>query len=172
MEMRLAGVVKESVVDGPGVRFTVFFQGCPHHCPGCHNPETHDFAGGTMFASQDILKEIAKRPLLRGVTLSGGEPLSQPVAAAFLARSIKEMGKDVVVYTGFTWEKVLEMADEDPKIRELLSDTLILIEGPFVLSERDLGLFFRGSKNQRAIDVPASLAAGEALEYEFYFPAS
>ncbi len=172
MEMRLSGVVKESVVDGPGIRFVVFFQGCPHHCPGCQNPETHDFAGGTLFQSEDILQEIAKHPLLKGITLSGGEPLAQPKAAALLARGVREMGKDIFVYTGYTWEEILEMAEKNSDVKELLSDTAIVMDGPFLLKEKDLNLFFRGSRNQRAIDVAASLEAGKVVEHAFYRPAS
>ncbi len=171
MEMRLAGIVKESVVDGPGIRMTVFFQGCPHHCPECHNPETHDFNGGTIFCSADILAELAKRPLLKGLTLSGGEPLSQPAAAACLAKGAVAMGKDVMVYSGFVWEDILDMAAKDPAVAELLQYTHILMDGPYKKTQRNLDLFFRGSTNQRAIDVPKSLAAQKPVLYDFYFPA-
>lgn len=171
MEMRLAGIVKESVVDGPGIRMTVFFQGCPHHCPECHNPETHDFNGGTLFRSEDILAELAKRPLLKGITLSGGEPLSQPAAAACLAKGAAAIGKDVMVYSGFIWEDILDMAAKEPALAELLQHTHILIDGLYEKEKRDLALFFRGSTNQRAIDVPKSLTAQKPILYSFYFPA-
>ena len=170
MEMRLAGLVRESVVDGPGIRLTIFFQGCPHACPGCHNPETHDFDGGYLFDSEAILAEVEKRPLLKGITLSGGEPLAQPVAAAALAVGAKRLGRQVMVYTGYLWEDLLDMAWQEPAITELLAHTDILMDGPFVQSQKSLGLTFRGSANQRAIDVPASLQSGAVVEYAFYVP--
>lgn len=149
--LRINGVVAESIVDGPGIRYTVFTQGCPHHCEGCHNPQTHDFAGGTLIEEQQILDEMAMDPLLQGITFSGGEPFCQPAALARIAKQVHARGQNVMTFTGYTYEKLKEMAKDDPDIDSLLKETDILLDGPFVLEERDLDLLFRGSRNQRMI---------------------
>ena len=164
--LRLAGIIRESIVDGPGLRFVVFAQGCPHHCPGCHNPETWAFEGGFETTPQRLLEEMAKNPLLRGVTLSGGEPFCQPGALAEVAEGVRARGKDVLTYTGYLYEELTRMAQEDDSVARLLRATDVLIDGPFRLAERSLELRFRGSRNQRAIDVPASLARGAVVEAE------
>lgn len=102
MQIKIAGLVPESIVDGPGIRFTVFTQGCPHHCPGCHNPQTHDFAGGEWKDTDEIIAQFQQNPLLKGITLSGGDPFVQPAACAELARAAHKAGKDVITYTGYT----------------------------------------------------------------------
>ena len=107
MELRIAGTVNDSIVDGPGIRFTVFTQGCPHGCPGCHNPQTHDFLGGTVTDTDELLEKIKSNPLLDGVTFSGGEPFAQAQALAHLGRQIKELGMDVITYTGYTFRAAL-----------------------------------------------------------------
>ncbi|HIZ55499.1 MAG TPA: anaerobic ribonucleoside-triphosphate reductase activating protein [Firmicutes bacterium] len=162
MEIRIAGVVKESIVDGPGIRYTVFTQGCPHHCPGCHNPQTHDFSGGTVTDTQKIAEDIAKNPLLKGVTFSGGEPFEQPEALCELAEQVRAIGKDIVIYSGYTFEQLLEK--KNPAVQKLLSMAYMLVDGRFVMEEKDLTLQFRGSRNQRLIDCQKSLAAGKAIE--------
>lgn len=166
--VRLAGVVRESIVDGPGFRFTVFVQGCPHGCPGCHNPETHDFSGGKDTDPQKIIDAIGKNPLLSGVTFSGGEPLCQAEALLPVAQAVKQMGLDLMIYTGWTFEQLLER--NDPAVMALLREADWLVDGPFVLAKRDLTLLFRGSQNQRILDLPASLAKGEAVESEIANP--
>jgi len=164
--LRLAGVVRESITDGPGWRFVIFAQGCPHRCPGCHNPETHDPSGGYETTIDALLAEIRKNPLLRGVTLSGGEPFAQARLFTALARKIHVLGLDVITYTGYTFEELLASDDSENGWLDLLKECDILIDGRFVLSERTLNLPFRGSKNQRVIDVKGSLAAGLAVEME------
>ena len=159
--IRLAGVVRESIVDGPGIRFTVFVQGCPHHCEGCHNPETHDFSGGDDCAPEKILAEIKKNPLLDGVTFSGGEHLCQAKALLPLAQEIKKLGLNLFIYTGSIFEKLIE--EQDPDVMALLQEGDFLVDGPFVLAQRDLTLLFRGSQNQRILDLPQSLAQGKAV---------
>lgn len=151
MELRIAGIVPESVVDGPGIRFVVFVQGCPHHCPGCHNPDTHDFYGGEVAQVSDLVAQIKALPPVRGVTISGGEPFCQGQACSTLAHEVKKLGKDVIVYSGYTYEQLREMAVGDHHIQALLSATEILIDGPFLQEQRDLNLPFRGSANQRLI---------------------
>jgi anaerobic ribonucleoside-triphosphate reductase activating protein len=161
--IRLSGVVRQSIVDGPGLRFTVFTQGCPHHCAGCHNPQTHDFSGGYDGEIDALLREIDKNPLLRGVTLTGGEPFSRAAELLPFVREVRRRGKDVVCYSGYTFEELLEMAKTDPDIGELLELLDVLVDGRFELSQRDLTLPFRGSTNQRLLDVPLSLQKGEAV---------
>ena len=162
--LRLAGIVRESIVDGPGLRFTVFAQGCPHHCPGCHNPETWPFEGGFEAAPAQIAAELKKNPLLKGLTLSGGEPFCQAEAMAELAEAVHAQGGDVLCYTGYLFEELLQMAGEDGGVERLLRATDVLVDGPFLLAQRSLELRFRGSANQRIIDVPASLAQGAVVE--------
>lgn len=165
MEIRIAGIVKESVVDGPGIRLVVFAQGCPHHCPGCQNPETHDPAGGKTEQTETILALFEQNPLLRGLTLSGGEPLEQTEACLVLAKGTTEKGKDVILYTGYTWEQLVEKQKSDPILAELLSYVWLVIEGPFVLKLKNLALPFRGSSNQRIVDVAKSLPNGQIFTY-------
>lgn len=162
--MRIAGVVPESVVDGPGIRYVVFTQGCPHHCPECHNPETHDFQAGEEKDINQILIDFQTGYKKRGMTISGGEPFCQAEAAACLAKGVKLLGGDVVVFSGFTFEALLAKKKLEPGVDELLRAADILIDGPYQKEQRDLNLAFRGSKNQRIIDLPQSLAAGQAVE--------
>ena len=157
----LSGIVGDSIVDGPGIRTTVFCQGCPHHCPGCHNPETWDFGCGTPMDEEDILAVVRSNPLCRGVTFSGGEPFAQSAGFARLAKLLKKAGYEVASYSGFTFEELLEGSEDQ---RRLLENIDILIDGPFLLEEKSLELVFKGSRNQRILDVPKSLAAGKAVE--------
>lgn len=156
--VRIAGVVDESIVDGPGIRFVIFTQGCPHGCPGCHNPQTHDFSGGKDVLISQLLANIQADPLLSGVTFSGGEPFCQAKPLAELARVLKLGGKHIMAYTGYTWDQLLEM--DDHSVQALLHLCDVLVDGPFIQEQRDLSLRFRGSRNQRLIDVQASLLAG------------
>ena len=159
--LNLSNLITDSIVDGPGIRATVFCQGCPHHCEGCHNPQTWPFTGGTEMPVERIFDIIRKNPLCRGVTFSGGEPFAQAEGYAKLGRLLKEAGYEVAAYTGYTFEQLLEGTQAQ---RELLQTVDILIDGPFVLSERSLELSFRGSRNQRILDVAKSLAQGKAVE--------
>ena len=156
----LSGIVQDSIVDGPGIRTTFFCQGCPHHCPGCHNPETWDFGCGTQVPVEDLVDVVKSNPLCRGVTFSGGEPFAQAAGFAKLARLLKKEGYEVASYSGYTFDELLSGSDDQ---KELLASIDILIDGPFVLAERSLELVFRGSRNQRILDVPRSLAAGKAV---------
>jgi anaerobic ribonucleoside-triphosphate reductase activating protein len=158
--LNLSGIAGDSIVDGPGIRTTFFSQGCPHHCPGCHNPETWSFQGGTPMEETELLEIVETNPLCRGVTFSGGEPFSQAQGFAKLGRLLKEKGYEVASYSGFTFEELLE-GTEDQK--DLLSVLDVLIDGPFLLSERSLELNFRGSRNQRVLNVPQSLREGKAV---------
>jgi anaerobic ribonucleoside-triphosphate reductase activating protein len=166
MELRIAGITRESVVDGPGMRLVIFTQGCPHNCPGCHNPETHDLAGGKLMDSTEIINEIEQAHLIRGVTFSGGEPFLQANALAKIATAVRRHGLDIVTYTGFLFESLLKRAATEPDVSALLTQTDILIDGPYIKEERDLRLAFRGSRNQRLIDVAKSLTAGCAVLWQ------
>ncbi len=154
--LQIAGIVKESIVDGPGFRFVVFTQGCKHHCPGCHNPNTHSFEGGTSISVDSLFEQIGKNPLLDGITLSGGEPFEQAEACAELASRAHKAGLTVMTYTGYTFEVIRDGSRDGWK--SLLEETDILVDGPFELDKKNLLLKFRGSENQRIIDVKKSLA--------------
>ena len=159
--LNLAGITEDSIVDGPGIRTTFYCQGCPHHCPGCHNPETWDFSGGTPMEESRLLEIVESNPLCHGVTFSGGEPFAQAEGFARLAKLLKEKGYEVASYSGYTFEQLLNGTEAQ---KELLSRLDVLIDGPFILAERSLELNFRGSRNQRVLNVPESLKAGCAVE--------
>lgn len=165
MELRIAGTANDSIVDGPGIRFTVFTQGCPHHCEGCHNPQTHPFDGGETVVTDELLKKIKGNPLLDGVTFSGGEPFCQAQALAQLGREIKKLGLNIVTYTGYEFERLYENRDRDGW-GELLAVTDFLIDGRFDLAKKDWKSKFRGSSNQRYLDCQASLESGNPVETE------
>ena len=159
-ELRIAGIVEESIVDGPGIRFTVFTQGCPHNCVGCHNPQTHDFNGGRLTSIDEIFAQFKKNSLLSGATFSGGEPFCQAAVLYELGKRIKSLNKNIMVYSGYTYEQLKELSNEDTGIKNLLSISDILIDGRFEEAERDLSLLYRGSRNQRII----KLKNGEIAE--------
>jgi len=149
MNFRCAGIVNESYVDGPGIRMAIFVQGCSHHCEGCHNKHTWDPNKGFLTNTEFIIHEYQSNPLLTGITLTGGEPMEQPKAMFLLARAVKKLGGNVWCYTGYTLEELKEKKNND--INKLLNEIDVLVDGPFILSLRDLDLDFRGSSNQRII---------------------
>ncbi len=161
--LRLAGVVRESIVDGPGIRMAVFVQGCPHHCKGCHNQHTWSFEGGYESSVERVLEEAAKDKLLMGITLSGGEPFTQAEALTVLSKRARAMGLNIFCYTGYTFEQLYEQFPEHPEYKELLEQCDWLVDGRFVEEEMSLMLHFRGSRNQRILDVPESLKQGKAV---------
>lgn len=161
MDIRIAGLVNDSIVDGPGFRYAIFTQGCPHNCPGCHNPETHSFTGGKCVDTREIIENFRKNPLLDGITLTGGDPFCQPAPCAELARAAHESNLTVWAYSGYLFEEILA----DPAMRAMLEEVDVLVDGPFLLAQRTLSLRFRGSKNQRLIDVRRSLESGAAVEF-------
>lgn len=166
-KIRIAGVVKESTVDGPGFRYVIFTQGCPHHCEGCHNPETHDMNGGKLESITTLVDDIKKNPLLKGITLSGGEPFMQAKKLVKLLSLLDLNRYTVMTYTGFKYEYLLEKADENNGFLELLKLTDVLIDGKFELAFKSEKAKFRGSTNQRAIDVKNSLKENRIIEHEF-----
>jgi len=163
--LRLFGEIKESITDGPGIRYAVFAQGCPHYCTGCHNPESHSFTDGYLMKEDILIAEILKNPLLDGVTLSGGEPFMQAAELAAVASAVKAKGLNVIVFSGYTYEELLVLAEERKGYTALLHNTDILVDGRFDIARKSMDLRFRGSTNQRAIDVPASLNSGNVVLY-------
>ena len=164
MQIRLAGIEPESIVDGPGYRLAVFTQGCPHNCPGCQNPQTHSFSVGTLRDTAEITALLGGDPLVRGVTLTGGEPMMQAAACCEIAQAAKAHGMNVWCYTGYTLEEL--QAQHDPDRMRLLGLIDVLVDGRYVAHERSLDLLYRGSRNQRLIDMPATLKSGEVCLFE------
>lgn len=158
MDIRIAGTVNDSIVDGPGLRYAVFTQGCPHACPGCHNPKTHDYHGGKTADTQRLIDAMKANPLLDGLTLSGGEPFEQPLPCALLAESAREAGLNVWAYSGYTFEELT--ARQDAETQRLLKALDVLVDGRFEMGQRSLDLAYCGSRNQRLIDVKRSLETG------------
>ena len=158
--IHMCGIEPESIVDGPGFRFVTFVQGCPHHCRGCHNPESWDFEGGYDITPGEVFEQIKGNPLLRGVTFSGGEPFEQVPALLELARLVKGAGLTLMSYSGYTLEELEER--KDPETDELLGMLDILVDGRYVEAERNLTLIYRGSENQRVIDMKKTRAARDA----------
>ena len=164
MNLKLAGIEKESVVDGPGIRFVIFAQGCIHGCKNCHNPETWDPERGYTITIDELYQQISEVKLIKGVTFSGGDPFLQAEAFAALGKKIKEAGLDLVTYSGYTFEELKKTANTDKNIKALLEITDILIDGLYIDEQKNLNLPFRGSANQHMIDVPKSIAVGQAIE--------
>lgn len=162
MNIRLAGYEPNSIVDGPGIRFTIFAQGCPHNCLGCHNPQTHDFKGGFILDTQSIITSIFYNSgLIQGVTFSGGEPFCQPLSFLEIAKAVRKENLNVLCYTGYTYETLIQ----DKNQLELLKNIDFLIDGKFELTKKSLDLPFRGSTNQRFIDVPRSICCNEIIQF-------
>ena len=167
--LRIAGTVQDSIVDGPGLRFTVFTQGCPHHCPGCHNPETHDPEGGTLVSVPSLIHEMHGNPLISGLTLSGGEPFLQAESCLSLVRAAREAGLTIWIYTGYLYETLC--APNAPKAwHQLLDAADVLVDGPFLLEQRSLSCSFRGSTNQRLIDLPKSRSSKKVILWTSHRP--
>ena len=157
--IRVAGIIQESIADGPGIRFVIFTQGCPHNCPGCHNPQTQCLQGGTLMSAEEILEQIRKDPLLSGVTFSGGEPFLQAEELLPIARECHRMGLDVVTYSGWTFEKLLEA--HRPEWNSLIAESDIIVDGPFLQELRSYQRVPKGLAivkiNQRMVNVAISL---------------
>lgn len=171
MKIRLAGIEYDSLVNGEGTRTVIFAQGCRHHCPGCFNPETHDFNGGELFEVEEIFNKIKDDPFLEGVTFSGGDPLEQAEAFSELASMIKENKPELNIWcwTGYTIEQILENKLHEPGIKKLLDLIDVLVDGRFEQNLFVDGLKFRGSKNQRIIDINRTreLKFKEIIEMEY-----
>lgn len=186
----LYGTVPDSIVDGPGLRYAVFVQGCSHHCPGCHNPESQPAEGGTETTLAALLADIRANGLVHDVTLSGGEPFEQPKACAALAAELKRNGYGIWCYTGYLYDDLAGRAEaartqqaqreeagltgnaltegiaDDLAVGDLLDSIDVLVDGPFVESRKSLELKWCGSSNQRLIDVPATRRTGSVVEWQ------
>ena len=156
---RIAGFSNDSIVDGPGIRFTIFYQGCKHHCKNCHNPETWNFEGGNLVDNDDLILKIKSNPLLDGVTLSGGDPMFQIESVIDLCEKIKTQLPElnIILYTGYTFEELQEMSKENKNIEVLQRFLDYIVDGRYIHELRDLTLHFKGSSNQRVIDVKKTL---------------
>ncbi len=163
MNLRIAGLTKESIVDGPGFRYVIFAQGCNHKCQGCHNPDTHSMSGGYDIETDFLIKDILNSKYIDGVTFSGGEPFLQSEAFLNIAKVLVQHNIHIISYTGYTLEQIL--ADNNSSRLELLDFLDVLIDGPYIEELKDIGLAYRGSKNQRIIDVKNSLISKEAKFY-------
>lgn len=157
IKLRVIDFVEGTTVDGPGFRTSIYFAGCDHHCPHCHNPHTWDARGGKEMSIDEILEVIERNKL--PVTFSGGDPIKQYEALAILAEALKERRYNVWCYTGFTYEQLLSTSKYD----RLLKAIDVLVDGPFVNDLRDTSLLFRGSSNQRLIDIPSTMNAGKIM---------
>jgi anaerobic ribonucleoside-triphosphate reductase activating protein len=156
--IRIAGIVKNSIVDGPGLRFAVFGQGCPLKCPDCHNPDTHDFFGGELMEIADIAEQIKSDGLLDGVTFTGGEPFAQVEPFSALADLLPE--HNIICYSGYSFEELRDNPEKLP----LLERIDILVDGRFESTLKTYDKRFRGSTNQKAIDIKESLKHGKTIE--------
>ncbi|MDT8717288.1 anaerobic ribonucleoside-triphosphate reductase activating protein [Clostridium sp. 19966] len=161
--VRLAGIAYESLVNGPGMRRVLFAQGCPHNCKGCFNQDTHSFEGGALINMDEIVKDIIENPFVKGVTFSGGDPLEQADKFAFIAKELKKANKNIWCYTGYTFDYILEHINERRGWKELLQYIDVLVDGRFEESLKQEGLKFRGSSNQRVIDVQESLSQNKIV---------
>ncbi len=156
--INIASIVNDSVVDGPGLRIAIFSQGCPHACLGCHNPQSHSFDKNTLISVDEIYKIIRANSLCKGITFTGGEPLCQPEPFYNLAKMLKPFGYEIACYSGYRFEEILAA---DSMQQALLAEIDVLIDGRYVEAMRNLNLRFKGSENQRVIDVQKSLTTGQ-----------
>lgn len=161
--MRVLKVVEGTCVDGPRLRTSIYLAGCTHQCPGCHNPQSWDPEGGEEMSEDQLMEIIAYNEA--PVTLSGGDPLFQAEAVASLTARIKrELDLNIWCYTGYTWEQI----ETQPRLMEVMKHIDVLVDGPFIMEQRDLDIIFRGSRNQRLIDIPATIAQGHVVEIELH----
>ncbi|MGG7096550.1 anaerobic ribonucleoside-triphosphate reductase activating protein [Clostridium sardiniense] len=162
-KIRLAGIAYESLVNGPGMRRVFFSQGCKHNCKGCFNPDTHDFSGGEERDMDELIEDVLENPIIKGVTFSGGDPMERAEEFAYMAKKFRENGLNVWSFTGYTFEYILEHLDERLGWREFINNIDVLIDGRFDETKMGDGIRFRGSSNQRIINVKESLDKGEIV---------
>lgn len=164
--IRLAGIAYESLVNGPGLRRVFFAQGCKHNCEGCFNKETHDFNGGELKEIDRLIDDVINNPLLKGITFSGGDPLEQVEGFSYMAKAFKKKGLNIWCYTGYTFEQILDMMKENKFLYELINNIDVLVDGRFEINNKNDSLRFRGSTNQRLINVKDSLEKNEIIIVE------
>jgi anaerobic ribonucleoside-triphosphate reductase activating protein len=169
MKIRLAAYLQsDSIVDGEGIRTVIWTQGCPHHCLGCHNPETQDFKGGALVEIDEVKKLIDELVGQDGITFSGGDPFFQPGPCSILAEYIKSKGMNVWCYTGWTYEELINISKDKKEVMDFLKQIDVLVDGRFVLEKKSYNCIFRGSTNQRIIDVPQSLKKKKVVLVDKY----
>lgn len=168
VRLAIADIQTDSIVDGEGIRSVIWFQGCSHNCFGCHNPETHDFKAGTEVSIDDVKKQIDELEYQSGITFSGGDPMMQIEALEELAKYTKEKDMNVWVYTGYTFEEVLKLAESNKHYKNALNYIDVLVDGKFIMDLKSFDVEFRGSSNQRIIDVAKSIEQGKAVKYKKY----
>ena len=161
-----ADLQSDSIVDGPGLRTVIWTQGCSHNCKGCQNPQTWDFKGGALVPLDMVYEAIDELEYQQGITFSGGDPMYQPYPCSKIAEYCKKKGYNIWVYTGFTYEEIIEMSKKDKIYLEFLKNIDVLVDGKFILKERDLDILFRGSRNQRLIDIPKTLESNELVLFD------
>ncbi|MDU7439579.1 MAG: anaerobic ribonucleoside-triphosphate reductase activating protein [Clostridium sp.] len=165
--IRLSGIAYESLVNGPGIRRVFFSQGCKHNCIGCFNPDTHDFNGGENRNMDELIESVLDNPMIKGVTFSGGDPLEQAEKFAYMAKAFKNNNLNIWCYTGYTYEYIREHKDENNGWNELLNNIDVLVDGKFEEENMQEGLKFRGSTNQRIIDIKESLNHGKIVTLDY-----
>ena len=161
--IRLSGIAYESLVNGPGIRRVFFAQGCKHNCKGCFNPDTHDFSGGEEKGINELIEDTINNPIIKGVTFSGGDPWEQADKFAYMAKEFRKRGLNIWSYTGYTFEYITENVYNREGWRELLENIDVLVDGKFEEDKTQNGLKFRGSANQRIIDVNKTLKEGKII---------
>ena len=161
-----ADLQSDSIVDGPGLRAVIWTQGCSHHCRGCQNPQTWDFEGGAEVPIDMVLEAIDELEYHDGITFSGGDPMYQPESCNIIAKYCKEKGYNIWVYTGYNFEQLKRLAKKDPSYIDFLNNIDVLVDGKFVMKEKDLNCLFRGSRNQRLINVPETLKTGKIVLFD------
>lgn len=165
--IRLSGIAYESLVNGSGMRRVFFSQGCSHNCKGCFNPDTHDFNGGEILNMDELILDVKENPMLKGITFSGGDPFEQADKFYYMAKEFKEAGLNIWCYTGYTFEYLRKKADEKNMWNNLLENIDVLVDGKFIEEQKQYGLRFKGSLNQRIIDVKKSLQEDKVIELSF-----
>lgn len=166
-QVRLSGIAFESLVNGPGLRRVIFAQGCIHNCKGCFNPDTHDMQGGQMMNMDKIIEDIKNNPLIKGVTFSGGDCLEQADKFAYMGKEIKKLGLNIWCYTGYTYEYILKNKDKRVGWNQLLNSIDVLVDGKFEEDKQDASLRYKGSINQRIIDIKESLKSNKVVTIEY-----
>ena len=166
-KVRLAGIAYETLVNGPGLRRVFFSQGCIHNCKGCFNKETHSFTDGEEMDMDELIKAVQENPMLEGITFSGGDPWEQADKFAYMAKKFKDLGLNIWSYTGSTYEYILENLDKRPGWREFINNIDVLVDGKFEEDKKDENLVYRGSANQRIIDVKQSLINNDVIIMKF-----
>lgn len=164
--IRLAGIAENSLVNGKGLRKVFFSQGCSHHCEGCFNQHTWEFAGGRMFDMDELVQKVKDEPFLDGVTFSGGDPFQQADKFAYLAKKLHEANINIWAYTGYTFEELMKLAQTNSHIKQMINNVDVIVDGRFMKDKMSENLKYCGSSNQRVIDVKSSLNENKIILFK------